>query len=58
MVQVVQVVKVVNVVKVVKVVRVVRMISLDYMNSENIQGGFFDWSAQISVLKRKTLFNQ
>ena len=23
-----------------------------------IQGGFFDWSALISVLKRKTLFNQ
>ena len=23
-----------------------------------IQGGFFNWSAQISVLKRKTLFNQ
>ena len=24
----------------------------------HIQGGFFNWAAQISVLKRKTLFNQ
>ena len=28
------------------------------MRSKNIQGAFFNCSAQISVLKRKTLFNQ
>ena len=28
------------------------------VNCRHIQGGFFNWSAQISVLKRKTLFDQ
>ena len=31
---------------------------IEIMETVMIQGGFFNWSAQISVLKRKTLFNQ